>query len=121
MGLALAAPPPLDVDTLNRNCDAGRASSCALLAIRYRHGRGLQHDPAKAYAYARKGCDAGSDFACGYAGDMLYLGLGTDENRPEGERLMRAACQKGDRWSCDTLRDHGLPTTSAEPASVSAQ
>lgn len=119
MGLALAAP--VDNATLDGNCNNGKASSCALLAIRYRHGRGLQHDPAKAYLYAKKACEAGSQFACGYAGDMLYRGLGTDENRTEGERMMRSACAAGDRWSCDALRSLALPTPTAKPNSPSGQ
>lgn len=115
--MALAAPAQNEV--LINQCEAGKASSCALLSIRYRHGRGLPYDPAAAYAYARKGCKAGSQFACGYAGDMLYRGFGVAENKPEGERLMRAACADGDRWSCDALRDNGLETTVAAPAALS--
>lgn len=117
MGTAVAAPVPNE--TLETNCKSGKASSCALMAIRYRHGRGLPYDPVKAYAYARKGCAAGSPFACGYSGDMLYRGLGTAQNRPEGERMMRSACTAGDRWSCDALRANGLAAPLGEPASLS--
>jgi len=117
MGTALSAPVPNE--TLEANCNAGKASSCALLAIRYRHGRGLPRDPVKAYAYAEKGCAAGSAFACGYAGDMLFRGFGTGQDRKEGERMMRSACTAGDRWSCDALRANGLSAPLGKPASLS--
>lgn len=117
VGMGLAAPVPNE--TLETRCDAGKASSCALLAIRYRHGRGLPYDSARAYLYAQKGCKAGSSFACGYAGDMLYRGFGVAENKPEGERMMRLACAGGDRWSCDALRANGLAAPVADPVPLS--
>lgn len=121
MGMAFAQPAAksLPRESYETDCEAGKASSCAFLAIRYRHGRGLRRDPVKAYAYAKKGCEAGSDFACGYAGDMLYRGLGAKQDKAEGARMMRAACRKGERWSCDALRSHGLAKNAAAAVSVS--
>lgn len=119
-GLALsqALAAPIASEALDADCTAGKASSCALLAVRYRHGRELPKDEALALDYARKGCAAGSKFACGYAGDMTYRGQGTAANKAGGEAMMRNACAGGDYWSCDALRRHGLELQDASTPST---
>lgn len=125
-GLALsrAFAAPISSEMLDADCTAGKASSCALLAVRYRHGRELPKDEALALKYAQKGCASGSKFACGYAGDMTYRGQGTGVDKSAGEAMMRSACASGDYWSCDALRRHGLePEEMRQPdaAPASAQ
>ena len=72
-------------------CDAGKASSCAALALQVQDGRGLPWDPDKARELYGKACDGGSGVGCFNLAVMYNDGNGVPPDRAKAETLMARA------------------------------
>jgi TPR repeat protein len=72
-------------------CEAGKASSCAALALQVQDGRGVPWDPARAIELYQRACDGGAGVGCFNLAIMYNDGNGVPRDRAKAESLMARA------------------------------
>ncbi len=87
------APGEGDVAFDRRRAEGGGLSSMIRLGLRYRDGRGLEPDPAKALRWIRAAADTGDPEALDHLGWALETGLGAAVDLPAAVRCYRRAAE----------------------------
>lgn len=77
-----AVPPPAEVTTLERRCEAGHDPSCHVLVERYRYGQDVKEDRLRAQQIAERACrrGRGRTQTCTDAGNGYLDGWGVMKN-----------------------------------------
>ena len=88
------------VRALRRACDAGTASKCNELAVRYTKGREVSLNPKEAARYYRRACDLGDAIGCSNLGGAYAIGDGVTKDYKQALDLFRQGCTGGDAGSC---------------------
>jgi len=95
------------VELLTKACDAESFPACNEVARRYEIGRGIDKDPAKAYALYMKMCDRGrgqpSGAACTSASAMVDAGAGVAADRKKANELLAKGCKLEHGRACYML------------------
>jgi hypothetical protein len=85
-----------------RECEAGRASSCANLAVPYLSA-GATRDLAKAAALLEKACDGDHLPSCANLGRLHVAGDGVARDPARAVQLFKRGCDAGHASSCTDL------------------
>jgi TPR repeat protein len=102
-------PPPSvcvrgHVDACTRECNAGKAKSCAELGYTFVDGVQVARDPAKSAAYRKQACDLGEFNACGNLAWQYIQGVGVAKDMKAAQAVAAKGCRGGDAVSCTNLR-----------------
>ncbi|MDR1276652.1 MAG: sel1 repeat family protein [Candidatus Accumulibacter sp.] len=92
------------LEQLEKECDAGEATSCEEAGVRYAQARGVTRDASMAQKFHEKACDGGVPASCTYLGFLRFYGKGgMKQDIREAERLYRKACDGGEFHACSNL------------------
>ena len=91
--------------TLDAACSGGNGLACTELGKRYRDGRGVTRNDAKAVELYRSACSGGDAAGCAYMGDMLNEGRGVAKDVTGAIAFYDRACQGDSALGCWSLGD----------------
>jgi TPR repeat protein len=108
-----------DGDDCAKQCEAGSATSCAILASMHRNGTGVAKDWAKAASFGQRACDKEITAGCRIVAAAKLTGEGTNKDVKGAISLLDNACKAGNGASCVDLgvaqlgsKDKGVPEQS---------
>lgn len=123
----LSGVRPVDVLRANelalQACEAGNADSCDLLAHAYRHGMGVEWDPAHAKELFEQACYLGSATGCSSAAYNVEFGRGTPRSAERAHGLYLKGCELGSLGACREVArgfecGHGVPKDAARALEI---
>ena len=119
--LALASPTPADetnvLRELTAKAETGDATAQLALAVRYRDGKGVAQDHAKAMRWAHPAADKGDPAAMDFVGWMFFRGTGVTHNpalaagyfKSAADRSAAAAWNLGQCYFAAQGVEHDIP------------
>jgi uncharacterized protein len=112
-----------EIETCERECDAGSADRCRRLAASYAFGKGVERDESRATALYERACEMNDPSACVFAGQMNEYAHGVAKDDAKAAHFYERGC--GLRWSpsCYNLafmyeRGAGVPQDRSKAAEL---
>ena len=96
-GVACGADSP---SACEAPCDSGDATSCAILGVALRYGKGLDKSREAAAKVFSRGCELGSAASCYYLSKQYRDGKGVTANSSKGVELADRGCALGSGRAC---------------------
>jgi hypothetical protein len=93
-----------EVEVCTRECDSGRAQSCAVLGYTFVDGIRVPRDPAKGAEFRKRACGGGEFNACGNLAWQYIHGVGVPEDFAQARAYAERGCRGGDGVACANLR-----------------
>lgn len=94
-GTGTPADPAKAEQLFARSCEAGNATACVNLAVRF-----YESNPTQAAALAERACADGHALGCEIVGELSHFGRGVPKDTRKALRYYKAACDGGDQAGC---------------------
>lgn len=104
LGILSLCHAEINVDKLQKECNAVKADSCNDLGFAYAEGEGEQ-DYKTANKLFKKACDLGLGDGCFNLGISYSKGEGVQQDYKKSIELYKKACDLGSQPGCDKYKD----------------